>query len=157
MFHPSGLHLYPSDMLEASAETLHMAFPSVHDNQCYIYPMEVFERHTCFLMYDGQSHYCSAYVRDVCCTDNVHEVICRNGWRIWDRVNSVLAAINLPGDSSPAGNQSPSNAGGVADTPETSAMTSAAAGLLQIHCQSSPVAAQPPKRIRKPPSRYKEL
>ena len=151
VFHPIGLRLYPGDLLGPSAETLHMAFPLVHEDRCYDYLIEVFERHTCFLMYDGLSHYCSAYVRDILCADNVYEVICENGWRIWDRINSLPVAIGLPGDSSPAG-----NAGGVADTPETSAMTSAAAALLQIHGQSSPVAAQPPKRIRKPPSRYND-
>ena len=157
VFHPNGLVLYPSDKLTASAETqLYMAFPLMHDNQCYTYPMEVFARHTCFLMYDGQSHYCSAYVKDFYCTVDVHEVISRTGWRIWDCIKSAPATFESPNDSCPAGSQSPSNAGDVADTPETSAMTSAAAGLLQINGQTSPVAAQPPKRIRKPPSRYND-
>ena len=111
VFHINGLVLYPSDKMPASAETqLYMVFPSVHDNQCYTYPMEVFAQHTCFLMYDGhdgQSHYCSAYVKDFYCTFNVHEVISRTGWRIWDRIKSAPATCVLINDSCPAGSQSP--------------------------------------------------
>ena len=172
---PQGLLLYPGVNFGTDTTCLKTAYPYEYQNVQYGLPKEAFMLGTFFLMSNGRSHYFSAFQQPPALTDSPQRSHPAKFCRIWDHENGCEwhSAAQAPATGvnaasprgCPAARSDMHGSRGIASaahagstenmaSPGTTAMTAAAAGLLQIHGQVPAVQVERPQRKRKVPARY---